>query len=626
LDNIVKANRLCALGHQVERLDRRLDQMRDASYRLSWLRLVAFVGGILVSVAAFYLAAAWLGLISLIITITVFGVVVYYHRKIEDSIVRHRVWRQLKSAHVARMCLDWDRIPTAFNFQPRYDHPFEADLDLVGQRSLFQVINTAVSYEGSRRLRTWLTEPAPDRNKVLLRQQQVRELTPLHLFRDKLVLNTTVAPGTQKAWDAAQLTTWLEQRVPGESLRRWLLVGAGLVALNIGLFVANWFDLLPPIWQVTLLLYLGLVLLRARDTGADFDEAMRLEDILRQLAAAFRQLETCAYRGTPRLKTLCEPFLDKAHRPSNYLAHMSRTVAAMGVRGNPVIWFAVNALLPWDLFFSYRLNRCKADLALYAPAWMEVWFELEALGSLANLAYLNPGYTFPDVVASTDQGPAPVLYAQGLGHPLIPDDRKVCNDFRISELGEIAIITGSNMAGKSVFLKTVGTNLALAYAGGPVNAQSLNVVVFRLFSSIQVTDSVIDGISYFYAEVKRLKELLQELEREHPLPLFFMIDEIFRGTNNRERLIGSRAYIRTLAEKHGDGLIATHDLDLTKLTEEIPKLTNYHFRDAVVDDRMVFDYTLRPGPCPTTNALNIMRLEGLPVPDGPADHSARPSP
>jgi DNA mismatch repair ATPase MutS len=129
-----------------------------------------------------------------------------------------------------------------------------------------------------------------------------------------------------------------------------------------------------------------------------------------------------------------------------------------------------------------------------------------------------------------------------------------------------------------------------------------------------ISDSVTDGISYFYAEVKRLKALLAELEAGQTWPLLFCIDEIFRGTNNRERLIGSRAYVRALAGKHGLGFIATHDLELAKLADEVPQVVNYHFRDHVIDDRMAFDYTLRPGPCPTTNALTIMQLEGLPVP------------
>ncbi|MDT8307843.1 MAG: DNA mismatch repair protein MutS, partial [Anaerolineae bacterium] len=164
------------------------------------------------------------------------------------------------------------------------------------------------------------------------------------------------------------------------------------------------------------------------------------------------------------------------------------------------------------------------------------------------------------------------------------------------------------------FLRTLGVNLVLAYAGGPVDAAALQTTVFRLFSSIRLTDSVTDGISYFYAEVRRLKALLAALHAPDPRPLFFLIDEIFRGTNNRERLIGSRAYVEALSGSHGVGVVATHDLELVHLAQTLPQVRNFHFRDEIAGGRMVFDYKLRPGPSPTTNALKIMEQAGLPLP------------
>jgi DNA mismatch repair ATPase MutS len=169
------------------------------------------------------------------------------------------------------------------------------------------------------------------------------------------------------------------------------------------------------------------------------------------------------------------------------------------------------------------------------------------------------------------------------------------------------------MSGKSSFLKAVGVNLCLAYAGGPVNAESFHTDLFRVFTCIKINDSIVDGFSFFYAEVRRLKALLDELQENHPFPLLFLIDEIFKGTNNRERLVGSRSYIQSLIGQNGAGLIATHDLELIKLADQFPDIINCHFREEVVDGRMVFDYKLRPGPCPTTNALKIMQMEGLPV-------------
>jgi DNA mismatch repair ATPase MutS len=202
-----------------------------------------------------------------------------------------------------------------------------------------------------------------------------------------------------------------------------------------------------------------------------------------------------------------------------------------------------------------------------------------------------------------------------MGHPLIPDETRISNDFTLQHLGELALVTGSNMSGKSTFLRTLGVNLCLAFAGGPVCAAGLQTIPFRLFTCINVSDSLNDGISYFYAEVRRLKVLLDELNADQPLPLFFLIDEIFRGTNNRERQIGSRSYVEALVGGHGVGAISTHDLELIHLAEQMPGIKNYHFREEVRDGRMIFDYRLRPGPSPTTNALKIMKLEGLPVQD-----------
>jgi DNA mismatch repair ATPase MutS len=203
--------------------------------------------------------------------------------------------------------------------------------------------------------------------------------------------------------------------------------------------------------------------------------------------------------------------------------------------------------------------------------------------------------------------------ASALGHPLIAEEKKVTNDFATNNLGEIDLITGSNMSGKSTFLRTLGINLCLAFAGGPVNASGLQTSPFRLFTCIKISDSVTESYSYFYAEVRRLKALLSAVEASNPLPLFFLIDEIFKGTNNRERRLGSEAYISALAGRNCLGIITTHDLDLVKLADKLPELKNYHFKEDIINGRMVFDYILRPGPSPTTNALKIMQMEGLPV-------------
>ncbi len=608
-----KAARARALNNQIARLKSRVDRLERASNRYSWVRIAVFCAGPPVVGLAFFASELWVAALCAVVWLLFFGISVGAHRRVQGSIERHRLWLAIKEAHIARAQLAWDRIPSPFPHQPDPGHPFEVDLDLIGRRSLHHLLDTAVSYEGSQRLRNWLTTPIPDPELAIQRQRIVRELAPLHLFRDRLALNAMEAAGARKTWKANQLADWLQSGGTSGAPRRWLMLFAALVALNAALLAANLLGPLPPWWQITLAGYLALWLLWARSVEGAASQARSLEGALRQLRAVFVQLETFSYRSAPHLQALCKPYLDRAHRPSTYLSRITRVVAAMGWRENPVLRLLLNAALPWDAYLVYRLDRTKADIGERGPTWMDIWFELEALSSLANLSYLNPSYAMPELLEPGGSGPRAVFDARGLGHPLIPDEEKVCNDLIVSDLGQVTIITGSNMAGKSVFLKTVGMNLALIYAGGAVNAERLQTIPFRLFTSMGISDSVTDGISFFYAEVQRLKALLAELAGSHPLPLLFCIDEIFRGTNNRERLIGSRAYVRALAGKPGIGLIATHDLELAKLAGELPQVVNYHFRDRVVEGRMVFDYILQPGPCPTTNALRIMHLEGLPV-------------
>ena len=609
-----RTDRFQALQRQISRLERRLVQLKEISQRYALVRAIIFFAGLGLSGAILYFAGSgWPLWLNLSVTAIIFGGAVYYHRQIDYSITRHEAWLRLKMTHIARMTLDWTYIPTLSRPVPDPDHPFEADLDLVGPHSLHHLLDITTTREGSRCLRTWLTNPIPDQAETLNRQRIVRELAPRFLFRDKLTLNATIAASSQKTWDAERLLAWLSRQSSPAALRLWLIFFGLLAVFNVLAFILDRLGWVPAVWPVTVVVYFGVLFLKSSAAAGVFHEAVTLQNSLRQLGAVAQQLETFSYRDTPHLKRLCRPFLKQGGRPSAYLSRISRVVTGAGLRENPFMWLALNAVSPWDFYVAYRLNQCKAELAQLAPTWLTTWSELEALSALANLAYLNPAYTFPTISAGAGSPSEPIFRTKQVGHPLLQDEVKVSNDFSISEGGEIAIITGSNMAGKSTFLRTIGLNLALAYAGGPVSAQQFQTISFRLFTAIKISDSVTNGVSYFYAEVKRLRKLLSALEETTELPLFYFIDEIFRGTNNRERLIGSQSYIRALSHKNGVGLISTHDLELIKLADHLPHITNYHFRDDIAAELMVFDYTLRLGPCPTTNALKIMALEGLPI-------------
>ena len=603
-------DRVHFLQRNLDHLQQRIDRLQPQSNRYSWLRVLVFALGLAISALLLYTLGGWFFFSGLVLTFLLFGVVVYLHNQLETSLQQINTLQAIKRTQLARIRLDWTTIPAARQSQPRYEHPFEADLDLVGLRSLHRLLDGTVTQAASQRLRTWLTTAPPPQEELLHRQTLVRELIPRSHFRNKLQLYGELLLGGREPWRAEHLLAWLQPHESPQSLQRWVIGLSTLAGINALLFLLDWANFLPPWWQITFGLYALLYFWHGRTLSHTFEEAKTLEDDLSRLAGVFRHLERYGYHGAPALHALCQPLLTGEHRPSHYLRRISRIVAATGVQGNPVLAILLNSLLPWGMIFAWRLAAWKQAVATDLPQWLEVWYELEALSALAGYGWLNPQTTFP---AFHDDAAAPVFVGQGIGHPLLPNERKVRNDFTVNHLGEVAILTGSNMSGKSTLLKALGVNLALAYAGGVVDVHALQTMRFRLFTCIKVSDSVTDGISYFYAEVQRLRALLDELSTTDDLPLFFAVDEIFRGTNNRERLIGSRAYIRALAGQRGVGLISTHDLELIRLEDEVAGVTNYHFRDDVIKGRMAFDYRLRRGPSPTTNALRIMALEGLPV-------------
>lgn len=612
-----KRVRLQALRRHVARLERRQHWLEGISRRYGQGRMALVLTGlctVLVVSRMFGTAAGWLTVGGFA---AAFWRLASYHSRVQESLRRHHIWRAVKTAHMARMTLDWEQMPAPPAGSLPLEHPFATDLNLLGQRSLYQLLDTTMSQEGSARLRSWLLQPLTAPEQVQARQDCVRELVPLVKFRDRLALyGTLVTQDPRVRWEGEIVRRWITRPTPSQSLLPWVVVLGGLAGLNIVLGVLYALSLLPAYWGISFVIYVLLYQQKHKDVSTLFAEAFRLEKTLHQFRAVLLYLETYNYCRTPHLAALCAPFWQVARRPSVMLQKIARLAGAAGVQQSNLVGPLVNAVVPWDLYFMHRLEQCKVEVREQLPVWLDTWYELEALHALAHFGYVNPDYVFPSVQAAENTSPGPLLAARNLGHPLLPDAVRVGNDFTMEHVGELVIITGSNMSGKSTFLRTLGLNLCLAFNGAPVNASSLQTVPLRLFTCITVSDSVVDGISYFYAEVQRLKALLTALTASHPWPLFFLIDEIFRGTNNRERLMGSRAYIQALATGQGLGVVSTHDLELVTLEHEVKGMRNMHFRDAIIDGRMVFDYTLRPGPCPTTNALTIMQLEGLPVPPG----------
>jgi hypothetical protein len=630
-----------------ERMTRRLDALDRRSSWLGWARLSVVIAGGAAAWIAFASVGSGAGWAVVAGAVALFYGLARVHRRVDGRRARVRRWQQIKKEHGARLRRDWDALPPAPTREqpseaappPDEAHSFASGLNLTGPRSLLRLIDTCATAGGRRRLRRLLLDSSsPERASTLRRQAIVKELAPRALFRDRLALEGRRAAGFSadepRRWSDRALRRWFESDADPRPLLPWAVGLGALGVSNVALAVLHFAGVLPPLWAATLPLYLLLYTVQLSAVKGLFEQAEELHQAFRRLRAAFHFLENRPLAGAPRLRDLLAPLRsgdgingnddgdgdgDRERRPSTHVRRVKRITAAASPQHNELLR-VVNLLVPWDLTVAYLLRRERERLAEHLPAWLEVWHEVEALSALAAMAdRRGDACSFPEIANPEAR---PLFDGDGLGHPLLPEEEKVRNSVRFDAPGALALVTGSNMAGKSTFLRTLGLNLRLAFAGGPVDARSLAAAPLRLFTCIDVTDSVTGGLSYFYAEVRRLHALMEAVNEDGP-PLFYLIDEIFRGTNNRERLIGSRAYLRALAARDGLGAVATHDLELTELSEEIAALENYHFREQVEEDaggdgeaRMTFDYRLRRGPCPTTNALKIMRAAGLPTGGG----------
>lgn len=599
-----------ALKNQVQRLKNKIDNLEQLSSNLSMARLGGFIGGLALVYFAGRYGPEWLFWGAAVLFAGGFWKLVNIHKQVDKTIQKFSIWQSIRSTHLARLDLNWPNIPEKETTQNYSDHPFASDLDLIGKHSLLQLMDTANYRGGTNKLARYLLTREPDVAEIHKRQSIVKELVDKPEFRDRLHLRAELykKQELEKDWTLEELQAHLNSSEEVNYTVPLLLLG-GLSVLNITLGALYMAGIIDPYVIFSFILYLVLYNFNSEKISGLYDESHQIEKLLSRFNAVLHYLESYDYSSNSHLKEFCRPFWDSTYSPSKYIKRIIRIASAASSQQSEVVWVLINFLVPWDLYFAQKLSSYKTELAPKLAGWIDNFYQLEAYSSMANFAWLNPHYSF----SMPDAQPSQPFEAEELGHPLIPQERKVTNDVSIENVGDVMLVTGSNMAGKSTFLRTMGINLALCFAGAPVNASSLSTIPFRLFSSINVTDSLDDGLSHFYAEVKRLRELLILLRDNHEMPVFFMVDEIYRGTNNRERLQGSEAFLKDVAGKNGVGLVSTHDLELAQLESSIPQLSNWHFAETIEDGKMSFEYKLKPGPCPTTNALKIMEMEGLPT-------------
>jgi len=499
------------------------------------------------------------------------------------------------------------------------EHPYASDLDLFGKGSLFERINEARTAPGQQRLADWLLHAtAPD--EIRARQGAVEELKRKTQLRETLAvagatLREEIRPNDLRQWAAAEPLPWTKSYTTSAVSAALVLSLAFLVLTPLaftGKISGTWLLLLLVIDLFVMRSLLEAVIRVARDAGRRLNE-------LQVMGAVLQIIENTPF-DNPRLNSLKSSLGEGRQRPSRRISKLSRLVGFFDAHRNqlliPILWPTFWAPLWALLIENWRKRHGNA-----VGNWIEAVADLEALCSLAGFAFENPEYESPviepDVVRFT---------ARSLGHPLLPANKRVSNPVRLGtqaggkDIGEpqqdvrVVMVSGSNMSGKSTYLRTIGLNAVLAQAGSVVCGQDVRLCPFNIGAAIRVGDSLQEGRSRFFAELLRVRQVVELAASSKDRPLLFLLDEIFAGTNSEDRRAGAAGVVKGLLEHNAIGLVTTHDLALTKLPESLGStVVNVHFQDHMEKDEMTFDYNLRPGVVQRSNALALMRAVGLSV-------------
>ncbi|HEV7238251.1 MAG TPA: DNA mismatch repair protein MutS [Thermoanaerobaculia bacterium] len=598
----------------VERLQQRRESiaaLRDRERKYSAFRLISI--GATIAVAFWDLRAA-------LITLAAFIVLVVLHERAVRARTRAENGARFYERGLARIDDTWPGLGDPGSDFTDDHHPYAGDFDLFGRGSLFELISVAVTPAGRRRLAAWLKDASRDADEIRARQAAVLELRENVTLREDVAIHAAevareVDSAKLDAWGAmpaVRLSTW--ERIAGNALPianivAFLITLPSLIAKLIGMthpeaslgVIAN----VPATPMIVLIVVTAFFARHLYPRVEPIVMAVeRAEPALALLGGVLARIEAESFQSE-RLRALHERLRGSDFPASREIEKLRRLVALLDARRNQFFApFAV--LLLWTAHVAMSIERWRTRSGSRIGEWIESVAEIEALDSLASFAFEHPSYAMPEIVA-----PGPHFDARELGHPLIPADRRVANSVKLDETLRLLVVSGSNMSGKSTMMRSVGIAAVLAMAGGPVCAQALRLSTTQVGASIRIADSLQENASRFYAEILRIRQVL---EMSTQGPLLYLLDEVLAGTNSHDRRIGAEAIVRGLVERGAIGLVSTHDLALAQIADSLaPRAANVHFEDHIEDGRVVFDYRMRPGVVTKSNALELMRSVGISV-------------
>lgn len=590
-------------NHYTERLsltEGQLQQVKKQIFRISMLRLALFIAGI----AGLYFFFNQTTLLIICICLTFLPLFILV--KIHNRFFIRKEWLETQARIIQEELQALSGDYSSFEDGKEYvnpEHPYSFDLDIFGRCSLFQSINRTCTFFGKNRLAKWLQNHLHEKTSIEKRQEMVREISEHTLFREQFRMAGLVHHGQSS--DGEKIQAWSQS--PAQYLHAgWVKAFIwGVPVINSLLLItslAGWtsFSWLGLSFGIFLVLSFGIIK-RATYIQETYGKQLKsLNGYARLIALA--KAENWKSAG---MQELMERFNLNGQSPIQALQQLSKELDRLDLRNNQFLYVLLEGSIFFQLQEIVRIERWKARYGQHISKWLETVGELDALCSLGTFAYNHPQYTYPELT----EKPFCFLATQ-MGHPLMPASQCVKNDATIPSRPFFLIITGANMAGKSTYLRTIGVNYLLACIGAPVCCERLKLYPNQLITSLRTSDSLSDNESYFFAELKRLKRIIDLLNQGQQL--FIILDEILKGTNSMDKQKGSFDLIRQFMQLKANGIIATHDLLLGSLIKQFPEeIRNYCFEADIKENELTFSYKLREGVAQNMNACFLMKKMGI---------------
>ncbi len=583
-----------------------LKKQNQAISFISLLRFLIFVSGLGFTIFFYLRNTYYLSLSVLIATSIIFIFLAIKHNKIKYNKIRCSVLCEINENSIKRVNNNWKDFSDSGEDFKDENHNYSKDLDIFGENSLFQWINTCITYHGRQKLKDTLSSPIYSTEEIHKRQEAIKELAENIGWAQRFAAEAILSEN--KNHNPEELFQWVEDKNEF-FLKTWVIaIIRFLPVITLGLLVSSlvFSKVSYKVGLVGIVLQIILLLIGFKEISRNLDTVYEYKDTILIYNKLLMHIEKKKFSSEYLIKLKEKLVNNEGITASFQIKKLVNLVNLISDRKN-IYYMPIDILTLWDYQCLINLQRFKKASGASLKAWLEVIGEMEALNSLGAIAYEHSDWAMPEF-----QTGSPIFKAKNLGHPLLGSSR-VYNDLDIEKSQNVLLITGSNMSGKSTLLRTTGINLVLAYAGAPVCAKSFQCSIMDIYTCMRTSDNLEKNISSFYAELLRIKTLVSATENK--TPIFFLLDEIFKGTNSIDRHTGAKVLVTKLSTENALGFVSTHDLELGDIEKTNNKVKNYHLKEYYKDDKLYFDYKLRPGVSTTRNALYLMKMAGLKIPN-----------